>query len=80
MGESVSIMLTRFDNPISRKTHGLRYVGPPLKALKLHKEFLNARPKCGSSTKGARIPQGILFPWSSESWIFQVWGILLFQV
>jgi hypothetical protein len=45
MGESVSIMLTRFDNPISRKMHGLRYVGPPLKALKLLKEFLNAHPK-----------------------------------
>ncbi len=34
-----------FDNPISRKMHGLRYVGPPLKVLKLLKEFLNARPK-----------------------------------
>jgi len=34
-----------FDNPIFRKMHDLRYVGPPLTSLQLLKQFINAGPK-----------------------------------
>jgi hypothetical protein len=33
-----------FNNPIWHEMQGLRYVSPPLKSLKLLKEFLNAHP------------------------------------